>query len=143
MSDEFLTFKGTVYPWHCDHMGHMNVMWYVGRFDEATWHFLAEFGLSNNAFEDYNIGMAALEQTVQYKRELHAGAQIEVWSHLISVTEKVIEFEHRMVNSNSQEDCAVIRNTAICLDRIERRGCKFPQDIFIRLKAGLEAAGHA
>jgi len=23
-----LSYKGTVYPWHCDHMGHMNVMWY-------------------------------------------------------------------------------------------------------------------
>lgn len=40
---EVLTFKGTVYPWHCDHMGHMNVMWYTGRFDEATWAFLGLF----------------------------------------------------------------------------------------------------
>jgi acyl-CoA thioester hydrolase len=32
-----VTYRGVVYPWHCDHMGHMNVMWYVGRFDEATW----------------------------------------------------------------------------------------------------------
>ena len=30
-----LTYRGTVYPWHCDHVGHMNVMWYVGKFDEA------------------------------------------------------------------------------------------------------------
>jgi acyl-CoA thioesterase FadM len=26
------TYRGAVYPWHCDHMGHMNVMWYVGKF---------------------------------------------------------------------------------------------------------------
>ena len=25
------TYRGAVYPWHCDHMGHMNVMWYVGK----------------------------------------------------------------------------------------------------------------
>lgn len=31
------TYRGTVYPWQCDHMGHMNVMWYAGKFDEATW----------------------------------------------------------------------------------------------------------
>jgi acyl-CoA thioester hydrolase len=35
MPDE-LTYRGTVYPWQCDHIGHMNVMWYVGKFDEAT-----------------------------------------------------------------------------------------------------------
>ena len=39
------TYRGTIYPWHCDHMGHMNVMWYVGEFDEATWHLLASAGL--------------------------------------------------------------------------------------------------
>jgi acyl-CoA thioester hydrolase len=21
------TYRGTVYPWQCDHVGHMNVMW--------------------------------------------------------------------------------------------------------------------
>ena len=46
MPDPLLTYRGTVYPWHCDHMGHMNVMWYVGKFDEATWHFFNAIGLS-------------------------------------------------------------------------------------------------
>jgi acyl-CoA thioester hydrolase len=23
------TYRGTVYPWQCDHVGHMNIMWYV------------------------------------------------------------------------------------------------------------------
>jgi hypothetical protein len=32
-----ITYRGVVHPWHCDHMGHMNGMWYVGKFDEATW----------------------------------------------------------------------------------------------------------
>src|SRR6185295_20168046 len=36
-----LTYRGAVYPWHCDHMGHMNVMWYVGKFDEANWNLFA------------------------------------------------------------------------------------------------------
>jgi acyl-CoA thioester hydrolase len=31
------TYRGTVYPWQCDHVGHMNIMWYVGKFDEANW----------------------------------------------------------------------------------------------------------
>lgn len=29
MSDLILTHRGVVYPWQCDHMGHLNVMWYV------------------------------------------------------------------------------------------------------------------
>ncbi len=31
------TYQGTVYPWNCDHMGHMNVQFYVAKFDEAIW----------------------------------------------------------------------------------------------------------
>ena len=40
------TYRGTIYPWQCDHMGHMNVMWYVGKFDEATWQFFSMLGLT-------------------------------------------------------------------------------------------------
>ena len=45
MSAPVETYRGAVYPWHCDHMGHMNVMWYVGKFDEATWHLFRMVGL--------------------------------------------------------------------------------------------------
>ena len=41
-----ITYRGTVHQWHCDHMGHMNVMWYVGKFDEATWVYLTLLGLT-------------------------------------------------------------------------------------------------
>jgi hypothetical protein len=33
--EPIVTYRGSVYPWHCDHVGHMNVMWYVGKFDET------------------------------------------------------------------------------------------------------------
>ncbi len=29
------TYRGTIYPWHCDHLGHLTVMHYVGFFDQA------------------------------------------------------------------------------------------------------------
>jgi acyl-CoA thioester hydrolase len=41
MSEFTITYRGTVYPWQCDHMGHMNVMWYVAKFDEASWQLLS------------------------------------------------------------------------------------------------------
>ena len=40
------TYRGVIYPWQCDHMGHMNVMWYVGKFDEATWNLFAVAGVT-------------------------------------------------------------------------------------------------
>ena len=41
-----ITYRGAVYPWHCDHVGHMNVMWYVGKFDEATWNLFLQVGIT-------------------------------------------------------------------------------------------------
>jgi acyl-CoA thioester hydrolase len=49
-SARIITYRGVVYPWHCDHMGHMNVMWYTGKFDEACWQLLSMLGLTQARF---------------------------------------------------------------------------------------------
>ena len=58
------TYRGAVYPWHCDHIGHMNVMWYVGKFDEATWHLFAAVGLTPSYLRSGHRGMAAVQQNI-------------------------------------------------------------------------------
>jgi len=73
MAEPIVTYRGTVYPWHCDHMGHMNVMWYVGKFDEATWQLFSSIGLPPKRLRNEGIGMVAVEQRVEYKQELVAG----------------------------------------------------------------------
>ena len=54
------TYRGAVYPWHCDHMGHMNVMWYVGKFDEGTWNLFSSIGLTAPFLRTQGRGMAAV-----------------------------------------------------------------------------------
>lgn len=60
VADMVITYRGTVYPWQCDHVGHMNVMWYVGKFDEGTWNFFNELGLTPAYFTERQRGMAAV-----------------------------------------------------------------------------------
>jgi hypothetical protein len=57
------TYRGTVYPWQCDHVGHMNIMWYVGKFDEANWNLFARLGLTPSYLRASGRGMAAVQQT--------------------------------------------------------------------------------
>ena len=57
-----LTYRGTVYPWHCDHVGHMNVMWYVCKFDDATWCFLADLGLTPGALRAQGMAVRAAQE---------------------------------------------------------------------------------
>src|SRR5512140_196784 len=96
MAKPLLTYRGTVYPWHCDHMGHMNVMWYVGKFDEATWQFLFRVGLTPAFLRNNGRGMVAVEQVIHHKREVLAGDIISVYTSVDELREKSIRFVHEM-----------------------------------------------
>lgn len=72
------TYRGTVYPWQCDHVGHMNIMWYVGKFDEANWNLFARLGLTPSYLRSSGRGMAAVQQNITYKREPLAGDIVEI-----------------------------------------------------------------
>jgi len=134
-----LTYKGTIYPWHCDHMGHMNVMWYVGKFDEATWHLLHTVGLTPDYLRANNRGMVAAEQNIRYKRELLAGDLITVHSTVIEVKDRSIKFAHEMRKLDTDEVAATTTLTGVHLDTVVRRACAFPDAIKERATAMLES----
>jgi len=135
-----LSYKGTVYPWHCDHMGHMNVMWYVGKFDEATWHLFAQIGLTPSTLREGRHWMAAVQQNIAYKRELMAGDIVEVESRILDIREKVIRFQHEMRNAESGELAASCEITAVHMDRQLRKSCAFPDAIRVAAQKLLSAA---
>jgi acyl-CoA thioester hydrolase len=126
---DLLTYRGTVYPWHCDHMGHMNVMWYVGKFDEATWHLFAEIGMTPSYLRESGRGMAALQQNISYKRELLAGDIVEVRSRILELRDKVLRFTHDMTNVETGESAASCELTAVHLDRAARRSIVFDDKV--------------
>ena len=133
MSARLLTYRGTVYPWHCDHVGHMNVMWYVGKFDEATWQLFNAIGLTPSYLRSAKRGMAAVDHHISYLKELHAGAVISVHSTIIEVKAKSICFEHEMVDDESGEVVARATLKGVHIDTELRKSC--PMDEAIVAKA--------
>jgi acyl-CoA thioester hydrolase len=129
------TYRGVVYPWHCDHMGHMNVMWYVGKFDEATWNLFAAMGVTAAFLRDNKRGMAAVQQNITYKRELVAGDTLTVHSAFLEVREKLARFVHEMRHGESDELAAYCILTGVYIDAEARKSCPFPQDILARGKS--------
>ena len=110
-------------------MGHMNVMWYVDKFDEATWHLLALAGITPSYMRDNNVGMVAVEQHIAYKRELIAGDMITVRSGILEMKEKSIRFFHEMRNDETDEIAAVTVLTGVQIDHQSRRSSPLPQEI--------------
>ena len=135
MLDLPITYRGVVYPWHCDHVGHMNVMWYVGKSDEATWQFFAMFGLTPSFLHEQGRGVAAVQQNITYKRELRAGDVVSVRSGVLEIREKVIRFFHEMYNDETGEIAATAEMTAVHLDTVQRKSCPFPGQVFERASA--------
>lgn len=123
------TYRGAVYPWHCDHMGHMNVMWYVGKFDEGTWNLIAGLGLTAAWLRDNHRGMAAVDQRIAYQRELRAGETVVIRSGVLEVRPKVLRFAHRMFNAETGELAAVTQLVGAFIDTEARRALPFPAEI--------------
>ncbi|HKE29169.1 MAG TPA: thioesterase family protein [Bryobacteraceae bacterium] len=129
MAESLVTYRGVVYPWHCDHMGHMNVMWYVGKFDEATWQLLSSIGLSPTRLRNEGIGMAAVEQHLEYKRELIAGDLLTIRSSVQEVREKAVLLVHEMTNQETQQLAARTLLTGVCIDLTTRKARPLPAGI--------------
>lgn len=137
--EAIVTYRGVVYPSQCDHMGHMNVMWYVGKFDEATWHLMAAIGITPSYIRETHNGMAGVQQNITYKRELYAGDLIEIRSHLVSIAERKLIFVHEMRNAERDEIVAVCELTAVHISREIRRAVPFPPEVRSRADSLLRA----
>lgn len=139
-AQRLLTYRGTVYPWHCDHVGHMNVMWYVGKFDEATWQLFNALGLSRGRLRAAHRGMAAVDQHIAYLHELHAGATVSVHSTLLEVHARRLVFEHEMLDDETGAPAARTRLVGVHLDTDARRACALPDDVLAAARARLGPA---
>lgn len=129
MTELKLTYRGVIYPWHCDHMGHMNVMWYTGKFDEATWQFFNMVGLTPAYMGAQQRGMVAARQNTSYRRELMAGDLIAVWSGVLEARQTVLRFYHEMRNEVSGEIAATTVLTGVHIDTGTRKPALFPDDL--------------
>ena len=130
-----LTYRGTVYPWHCDHMGHMNVMWYTGKFDEATWQFFGALGLTPAWLKEAGRGICAVEQWTEYRRELHAGDLVSIHTELVEVKPKALRVRHEMCRDGPGDVAAVSTLTSVHLDTALRKAAAFPAALLQQLEA--------
>ena len=127
------SFRGFVYPWVIDHVGHMNVQFYSARFDEASWHFLARLGLSPSYLKNNDRGAVAVDQKTQYKREVLAGMLLHITTELLELGRTSICFVHRMFDTETGEEVAVTEFVGVFFDTARRISTELPE--FVREKA--------
>jgi acyl-CoA thioester hydrolase len=139
MPREIETYRGFVYPWVIDHVGHMNVQSYTGRFDEASWHFLAHLGLTPGFLKENQRGLVALDQRSQYKLEVLAGSLLDIRTSLIEAKSKTLRYLHTMRNSESNEDVATMELLIAYIDTEARKAVVLPDEVHAKAASWLAA----
>jgi acyl-CoA thioester hydrolase len=145
MTKRFDTYRGFVYPWSLDHQDHLNVQSYVARFDEASWQLLAMLGLTPKFLASQDHGVVALDQRIEYRREVLSGGLLHVVSELTEVNTKTLRFVHRMFDSDSREVVACMTLRVGYFDKTMRHTAALPDPIAARAREALiaPAAGPA
>lgn len=121
------TYQGTIYPWNCDHMNHMNVKFYAEKFDQSTWNLFSSIGMTSKYFRENNKGMVALEQTTKYLKEILAGDNIIIESGNIEMKGKIMKFKHVMKNLENNEIVSESELLGLHIDTIKRKGVQIPE----------------
>jgi acyl-CoA thioester hydrolase len=142
MTSAPITHRGCVYPKDCDHMGHLNVASYVNKFDQATWNFFADLGLTRDYLERQGIGLAAVQQNTSYQRELMPGDVLTVRTALVELAGKKIRFRHEMTNGVTGDIAAVMELLAVCIDANTRKSRQFPDEIAARESGELKGGAN-
>ena len=139
MNDIGITYRGLVHQWNCDHMGHMNVMWYVGKFDEATWNLGAMMGMTAQYLREAKRGMAAVDQRIAYRREALVGDVIVVRSAVLELKPKSIRFVHEMFRGDGCDHLSTMLVTGVHIDIVARKSTEFEAHILAKSRPAVVA----
>lgn len=115
------TYRGAVMQWEADFFGHMNVRFYVSKFDDANWQYLASLGMDREYFEREHRAFFAVSQQIDYLSELMPGDPVVISTALVGMTEKKLVLRHTMRHAFNGETAAVVHLTAVHIDRDIRK----------------------
>ncbi|GJL87401.1 MAG: thioesterase [Minwuia thermotolerans] len=122
------TFRGTIYPWHCDHMGHMNVMYYIHFFDQAAGHLLSACGYKWAEMGEQRLGFVDVKHVIEYKAEQVVGSLLAIESGIVRRGRTSLVGMHRMTNTETGALAATLEVTTIHFDLEARKSMPLRED---------------
>jgi acyl-CoA thioester hydrolase len=83
MSDLIETYRATVAPADCDHLGHMNVQHYFRAVSDGMFALMLRLGLGPEAIRRRYMSFAVVRAETDFLRELHAGDVVVLESKVL------------------------------------------------------------
>ena len=135
------TFRGVVFPWHCDQFGHMNVRWYAHFFDDAGFALWPMLAIGYQAMEAQGFHTVIGQTTTNFVRELKAGDMVVVRSGISRVGAKSVTVTQKMVHAESGALHATQDMIEVFFDPTTRAAIPIPETFRTVLEKNLVIAG--
>ena len=115
------TFRGVVFPWHCDMMGHMSVQHQMPLLDNAAYHLLGEFGPPTSVEEGRRLGWADVSHEIRYLHELAAGDLLLLRSGIVSIGNSSLRHRTVMYRRSDGLACTQMEGVTVRFDLDARK----------------------
>lgn len=125
---KILTYKGAVMTWECDSNRHMNVMYYVNKFEHAGRAFGLEMGLHELGQGDDDTGIVVVEQTLKYLQEVFEDDLLYIESSLVDIGNKAFTLLHEMHDARTKKLVSTMDVVLVLFDKKNRKALPFPKD---------------
>jgi acyl-CoA thioester hydrolase len=123
------TFRATVAPADCDHLGHMNVQHYFAAVSDGMFALMAQVGLGPQEIRRRQVSFAVVRAETDFHQELRAGDVIALESTIVRLGGKSGMFQHRLRNVETGAIAMSTEFTCVLLDLEKRQGTAIPDDI--------------
>ena len=133
MSRSHEVYRGVVFPWQCDHIGHMNVRWYSHHFDDAGFHIWSVLGVSQKEMRELGVQVVVAQTTIKFIREMKAGDLILIKAGLTKVGNKSIVHFAKMLNVDTGTLHATEETVEVFFDPATRSSAPMPESFRNRL----------
>ncbi|HIG38923.1 MAG TPA: acyl-CoA thioesterase, partial [Gammaproteobacteria bacterium] len=122
--------RSVAHPWFCDVLGHMTTRFYVGMFDDASYHFLhAAFGWIGASDDEGKIAWVDAKHVIEYQTEVEAGDLLEIHAKLTRIGTKSITGYYEMTNLGSNELAATLEVVYVLFDLQERNALALTDEL--------------
>ena len=129
MSNWLETYRGVVFPWHCDHFGHMNVRWYGGFFDDAAFQIWILLGHGMKRMEAEGFHTVIARSAIEYKREIGPGDLFLIETGFVKCGTKSCTHLQRMTNADTGALHATQETVEVFFDAATRAAIEIPGQI--------------
>lgn len=123
------TYRATVAPADCDHLGHMNVQHYFAAVSDGMFAIMVRLGLGPDEIRRRQVSFAVVRAETDFRRELRAGDVVVLESAIIRLGEKSTTFQHRLKNAATGDTAMTTDFKCVLLDLEKRQATSIPDDI--------------